>query len=765
MSGNRSNPAPKKKATGSGSAQKNGKTSSQKNGQKNGQKSNGEGAHAAKGGAGGRTVKTRVLKTLKWLFIFGLVAAVILAGIGYFAYRNTEIPDANKAFQAQSSFVYYAGGKGKIGRFAEQNRQSIPLADIPQSMQDAAIAAEDRTFYTNKGIDPQGIVRAAFSNAQGNSTQGASTITQQYVKILYLSQERTLSRKVKEAFLSLKVQQQQSKSAILEGYLNTIYFGRGAYGVEAAAQAYFDKPAKKLTVPESAMLSAILNSPNYLKPDRGAPGRPALIERYDYVLRGMVKLGTLDSAKADQYYGKLPKLAKQRTNNMYGAQRGFMLTMVRDELQRAGFDDAQIDSGGLRVETTFTKKAMQAAESGVLKERPPGLKKLHAATASIDVQTGALMGFYAGQNYLSSQLNWARVGGSPGSSFKPFALAAGLKDGFALKDTFDGNAPFVLPDGGGEVGNQGEGKGQSYGSAISLITATENSVNTAYVDLTTSMEEGPQKVVKMAKALGVPKNAPGLKPFPAVALGSATVSTIDMANSYATIANGGVHHDWFTVKKVTRASDKKVLYKAPKKTNRVLSEDIASDVSYALQQTVQNGTASTALALGRPAAAKTGTATNDDEDVSSSWFVGYTPQVSTAVMYVRGKGNQALNGYLPSFYGGDYPAATWTSVMAALMEGVPVEDFPEPAFVDGEAPAAGHAPYTPPPPKPSPTEKKKQEKPKKPEKTNKPDDSQDPPPEDPPDDGGDDTDPPGPDDPTEPPPEGGEGGGGPGPDG
>ena len=208
----------------------------------------------------------RVLRVLKWLLIFGLVSAVILAGIGYFAYRNTEIPDANKAFQAQSSFVYYSGGKGKIGRFAEQNRQSIPLADIPQAMQDAAIAAEDRTFYSNKGIDPQGIVRAAFSNAQGNSTQGASTITQQYVKILYLSQERTLSRKVKEAFLSLKVQQQQSKSAILEGYLNTIYFGRGAYGVQAAANAYFDKPAKKLTVPESAMLSAILNSPNYLKP-------------------------------------------------------------------------------------------------------------------------------------------------------------------------------------------------------------------------------------------------------------------------------------------------------------------------------------------------------------------------------------------------------------------------------------------------------------------------------------------------------------------
>ena len=223
------------------------------------------------------------------------------------------------------------------------------------------------------------------------------------------------------------------------------------------------------------------------------------------------------------------------------------------------------------------------------------------------------------------------------------------------------------------------------------------------------MEDGPQKVIKMANALGVPRNAPGLKPFPAVALGSATVSPIDMANSYATIANGGVHHDWFTVKKVTRASDDKVLYKAPQKTNRVLSEDIASDVSYALQQTVQNGTGHDRPGLGRPAAAKTGTATNDDEDVSSSWFVGYTPQVSTAVMYVRGKGNEALNGYLPSFYGGDYPADTWTAVMELLMEGVEEEEFPPACLRRRRGAGDGHAPYTPPPPKPT-------KKPKKPSK-------------------------------------------------
>jgi membrane peptidoglycan carboxypeptidase len=651
-----------------------------------------------------------------------VVFALVLAGIGYFAYRSTEIPDANKAFEAQSTYVYYSGGKSRIGQFAEQNRESIPLADIPESMQDAAIAAEDRTFYTNKGIDPKGIVRAAFSNAQGNTTQGASTITQQYVKILYLSQERTFSRKTKEAFLSLKVHQQKSKEAILEGYLNTIYYGRGAYGVQAASRAYFGKPAKRLNVAESAMLAAVLNSPNYLRPERGAPGREDLVERYDYVLKGMVSMGTLDAERADRLYGKLPKVKKKRASDMYGGQRGFMLSMVKDELRRLGFDETEIDSGGLRVETTFTRKAMEAAESGVLEQRPQGLKKLRVATASVDVQTGALMGFYAGQDYLDSQLNWARLGSSPGSAFKPFALAAGLKAGFSLKDTFDGNAPFVLPD-GSEVGNQGEGQGRSYGSAINLITATQNSVNTAYVDLTTAMPEGPEKVVETATDLGIPRKAPGLGPNAGVALGSATVSPIDMANAYATIANGGEHHKWFTVKKVTRHSDDKVLYRAPRKTDRALSEDIAADVSYALQQTVQGGTGRTALGLGRPAAGKTGTATNDDGDVSSSWFVGYTPQVATAVMYARGKGNEALNGYLPTFYGSAYPASTWLAVMQSVMDGMEVESFPPPVFVDGEAPAEGHAPYTPPPSptpseKPEPSEKPKPKpKPKKSEPT------------------------------------------------
>lgn len=643
------------------------------------------------------------IKTLKWGSLVGLVMVVLMVSIFYFAYRATEIPTPNSAFQAQTTKIYYAGGKNEVGSFATQNRESIPLAEIPASMQEAVVAAEDRTFWTNNGIDAKGILRAAFSNAKGNSTQGASTITQQYVKILYLTQERTLKRKVKEAILSLKIQQQQSKSQILEGYLNTIYFGRGAYGVQAAANAFFGIPAKKLNVAQSAMLAAVLNSPNFLSPDRNDDSRAALLARYKYVISSMLDTGKLTSEAAAKIENKLPKITKARTSNTYGGQKGFMLDLVKDELLKLGFEEDQILAGGLRVTTTFTQKAMDAAKAAVAEQRPEGLgeKNLHVATASVDVKTGSLLGFYSGQDYLKSQINWAKYGGPPGSTFKAFAIAAGLEEGFSLKDTFQGNSPYEI--GGIEFNNQGEGRGRSYGSRISLLTAAENSVNTAFVDLTQAMDNGPRKIVDTAVALGIPANSPGLDANAGVALGSATIGPMSMANAYASIANGGKANELHVIAKVTRA-DGEVLYTAKDESEQAIPEDVAADTSFALQNVVARGTGRNAKLSDRPVAGKTGTATNDDGDVVSSWFVGYTPQVATAVMYVRGKGSGALNDYLPTFYGGEYPARTFQDLMSRVMDGLEVEDFPDPANLDGDAPKNGHEPARPTPTRrPKPT--------------------------------------------------------------
>lgn len=646
------------------------------------------------------------------MLVAALVGTLVAAGGFAFLYQSTDIPDPNEDFQTQTSFVYYADGKDEVGRFATQNRVSIKLGEMPQTMQDAVVAGENRTFWTDPGIDPKGILRAAFSNAKGNATQGASTITQQYVKILYLTSEQKLKRKAKEAVLSLKIQRQLSKSQILEGYLNTIYFGRGAYGVQAAAQAYFAKPAKRLNLRESAVLASVLNNPLRLDPDNGKEARATLKERYSYVLGSMAEMGTITSDKAERAGRRLPKFPEIAAQSQYGGQKGHLLTMVRKELQKLGFSDEEIDGGGLRVTTTFTKKAMDAAAAGVAAQRPEGFgANLHVGVASVEPGTGAVRGFFGGQDFLDSQINWAQAGGMAGSTFKAFAISAAIKDGYSLKDTFEGNSPYLLPD-GSDVENQGD---SDYGSAVSMVQATEDSINTAFIDMTLGMDDGPQKIIQTANEMGIPpaearsakgpgfpNNTRDLQPNTGVALGTAVVSPINLANAYATIANGGVHSEPFVIDKVVdRYGETRYNHKVVNK--RALDEDVAADVSYALQQVVASGSGTAALGLNRPAAGKTGTATNDKGGVSSAWFVGYTPQLSTAVMYVRGNGREALDGWLPTFFGGAYPADTWTDIMTRMMEGLEIEEFPEPAYVDGDAPEEGHAPYVPPPPPPEPT--------------------------------------------------------------
>jgi membrane peptidoglycan carboxypeptidase len=243
--------------------------------------------------------------------VLGLVAAALLAFV--IAYQAVDIPDPNEDFQTETSFVYYADGKTELGEFALQNRQPVALSEVPQSLQDAVIAAEDRTFYENSGVDVKGILRAAWNNLRGESTQGASTITQQYVKIAYLTSEQSYTRKAKEAILALKIQQQLSKTEILQGYLNTIYFGRGAYGVQAASQAYFATDVEDLDVAQSALLATVLNSPGNLDPAEGRQARADALGRYRYVLDGMVDSGTLDQARADRLSRRLPPSPVQPT--------------------------------------------------------------------------------------------------------------------------------------------------------------------------------------------------------------------------------------------------------------------------------------------------------------------------------------------------------------------------------------------------------------------------------------------------------------------
>ncbi|HYF73970.1 MAG TPA: transglycosylase domain-containing protein, partial [Nocardioides sp.] len=614
-----------------------------------------------------RTRKQKVLRVAKWTGLVGLVG-LLLASVGFVVlYQSIDIPDPNKDFQTETSFVYYSNGKDEVGTFAEQNRIPVSLDDIPQTMQDAVVAAENRSFWSDSGLDFKGIIRAALNNASSDNTQGASTITQQYVKILYLSQERTYTRKVKEAILSLKLQREMSKSEILHGYLNTIYFGRGAYGVQAAAEAFFAKDVGDLSLRESAVLACVINNPSRFDPANGKEAREALKGRYAYVLDGMAKAENITAEEAEKAAKRLPKFPEIKAESRYAGQRGHVLAMVRKELTRLPnnatgetFTDDEIDGGGLRVTTTFTKKAMDAAEEGVKASRPDlSDKALHVGVASVEPGTGAVRGIFGGQDFLQSQINWAVAGGQAGSILKPFALVAAIRDGFSLKDSFDGDSPYVLPD-GTDVENQGN---ESFGP-VSMIDATKHSINTAFIDMTLGMDGGPDKILtamnemglppekaKSAGSTGFPNRTPGLIPTTGIALGSATVSPINMANAYATLAAGGEAAEPFIIDKVTDA-DGTVLYRHKVQSEQVVTPD---------------GTGYRAMDLDRPAAGKTGTSTNDDGDVVSSWFTGFTPQLATSVVYVRGKGAEPLDGFLEPFYGGTYPAGTWTQVMLRAM--------------------------------------------------------------------------------------------------
>jgi len=607
---------------------------------------------------------------LRWLIISVLVLAGLAVGIFALLLARTTVPSPNELVTREATIVYWADGRNEIGRLGESTRRSVALADIPLPAQQAILSAEDRDFYEHGGISPIGIVRSVWNNVTGGATQGASTITQQYAKNAFLTQERSWERKINEALLAIKLETLVSKDEILEDYLNTIYFGRGADGIEAASIAYFGVPASELTLEQGAVLAAVIKSPSDMGEEDGLD---RLRARYEYVLDGMVEQGWITQRERDR--AQFPEIMDVRAKDRLGGQTGFLLTMVEQELIALGFDETEIQRGGLRITSTFDRKAQRAAQNAVRKAGPKsGTDGLRIGLASVRPGTGEIVAIYGGYNFIDDQINNAtRQFAQAGSTFKPFALTAATEEGVPLSSIWNGDSPATVN--GYTFSNYGD---RSYGM-VTLLQATEDSINSAYVEV--EAEVGVDRVADAAVRAGVPFDTPGMNLDEldlTFVLGTASPSAVNMANAYATFAAEGTRASTYVVSRVVGPNDG-LLFEATPSMTSAFEADVANTVTYALNRAVTNGTGRTATALGRPAAAKTGTT----DDNKSAWFVGYTPQLATAVFMAKEDAagmpiSMAGTGGLTTVTGGSFPAAIWTLMMERALDGQPVEDFPDP---------------------------------------------------------------------------------------
>jgi membrane peptidoglycan carboxypeptidase len=640
----------------------------------------------SKGQGPRRSWPRRILYTLIALFLLGV------AGLGV-AYAMTDVPKPNDLAVAQTNIIYFADGKSEIGRISEQNRENVKLEQIPLPVQHAMLAAEDHNFYENKGISPTGIARAVWVAIKGGeATQGGSTITQQYVKNYFLTQDRTLSRKAREILISIKIDGQQSKDQILENYFNTIYYGRGAYGIQTAAKAYFGKDVSKLTPAEGAFLAAAIRGPSYYDPRLGPEQKKNAQTRSGYILDAMVREGWLTpEQRAKATFPTDKEFVDYKPPSSTGTN-GYLMELVKSELaKKVKLSEADISRGGLRVVTTFDKKKQQAAVDAVKARIPKDAKGLHVGLASIKPGDGAVEALYGGADYAKNQFNTATDATmQAGSTFKVFALIAALQSGdLSIRQSFDGSSPqyfkeFANPGGKTDFNRRGGVRNfnnRDWGR-ITVPTATANSVNTVFAQL--NIIAGPKNTSSAATAAGVTAK---LSPNYANVLGTDNVKVIDMANAYATLAAKGVKATPYFVKSV-KSSDDSFDYKAKPVTKRVFDEKLVSDVVYSMQQVIERGSGEYAgNRLDREAAGKTGTSS----DNLSAWFDGFTPQLATAVGMYKGDGSVKPENEMNdvpgwgAITGGTIPVRIWSDYMVAATEGMEKLRFPEPAYINKDA--------------------------------------------------------------------------------
>ncbi|MFB7946757.1 transglycosylase domain-containing protein [Kitasatospora phosalacinea] len=655
------------------------------------------------------------------LFLVFFGSSVAAVGL---AYALVQVPDEKIPLEIQSNVYYWADGT-EMARTGTDNQQLVELSQISRAAQDAVIAAENDTFRTDSGIDPKGIARAVYKMASGGETQGGSTITQQYVKNVYLSQDQTLSRKAKEFFITLKVNGEKTKEQILTGYLNTSWFGRGATGIQAAAQAYYGIDASKVDVCQGAMLAGLLKGAGLYDPSLSQANHDRMVSRWNWILDRMVTTKVLsaeDRAKCKDFPEPIDaqKVTKTTGETTYLIQMAKQYVTAKDP----SITTAALDRGGYEIHTTFDKgkvdalkKAVDDFSAATLKpESREQDKNVQVGAASVVPGDGAIVAIYGGPGSENGHYsNNADGSVLVGSTFKPFVLAAAMEDGVLTKNGEDGQPAKINPDsryladdkaqiyradGSKAIGDDGQPYHQKNSDPgnkgyVTLRTAMQWSYNVPFVQL--GQDVGGDKVVAMAEKLGLHKDTLAGADTLTLPLGTSTPSSIRMASAYSVFAAHGQQVDPYSVTLVKFHGKElsQFTHPTPKTALDPLVADTITDV---LQNAALRGTGSKTAELGFPVAGKTGTT----DDSVSAWFVGYTPSLSTAVGMWRDDVNDKEKkerldlrgtGGKKEVHGGDYPADIFTRYMKVVGPGNP-RSFTPPSGTWGEEVDSSGAPAT-----------------------------------------------------------------------
>ena len=596
-----------------------------------------------------------------------LLGVVLLAAgglaIGVAGAIGAQGRDVSRLYDPPSQATRIYGANGElIASLFRENRQIVPLTEIPPVLRQAVLAMEDERFFSHKGIDPRGIVRALWRNVrEGELVEGGSTITQQLARNLFLTQERTVSRKVSEVFLAVEIERRLTKEEILERYLNQVYFGQGAYGVEMAARVYFGKPVKAVTLPEAALLAGLIRAPSVYSPFRNlALAR----QQQGIVLSRLASLGYISTEEAAQARAAKINLAPASNAGLAGIRAPYFVSYILPRLIETYGED-RVYKGGLQVYTTIDPRLQAAAEKalrgGLDAAKQSRLNVTQGALVAVDPTTGAVRAMIGGADFASSQFNRAwQARRQPGSAFKVFvyttAINAGVPPTRILED-----APVTYKIAGAPDWSP-KNYDRTFSGPVTLRRALEKSINVAAARMI--HEIGPQKVVETARAMGI--ESP-LAPHLSLALGSADVTPLEMAGAFGTLANGGLRVQPMPILKVTDAKGKVLEDQRPRRQIGI-RPDIAYVMTDILKGVIARGTG-TAAAIGKPAAGKTGTT----DDYRNAWFIGFTPRLSAAV-WVGNDDNAPMNRVT----GGMIPARIWAAFMKVATAQDPPDDWAPP---------------------------------------------------------------------------------------